>query len=142
MLRLTRCIKNENLVSRFFLSRLRLSYTFNKNYQSPLGCNFSTKIDRNFSGASSEIHGGYDHLKRKAISSTDSDLSDLEETVEFYKEDKGRKIRRNETRIIVDEEPETESQEITNKDNDISAHFLIDRNFKCKSKFFNFFLKK
>jgi hypothetical protein len=122
-------------VSRFFLSRLRLSQKFNKNYQGPFGFNFSTKIEGDFSGASSEIHGGYDHLKRKSISSTDSDLSDLEETVEFYKEDKGRKIRRNETRIIVDEEPETESREITNKENDISSHFLIDRNFKCKSKF-------
>jgi hypothetical protein len=144
MLRLNKCVKNKNLVSSLFLSSLRLSTRLNNFIPKSIISNFSSKRegDVNYDYNS----GPYDHLKRKTITSTDSDLSDLEETVEFYKEEStGRK--RSETRIMV--EDESDSHDIGNNQlqvnkgedtSDMSAHFLMDRNFKCNLRHQYFYI--
>lgn len=135
MLRLNKCVKNKNLVSSLFLSSLRLSLRVNNFIPKLNISNFCSKRggDNNYEYNS----GPYEQLKRKTITSTDSDLSDLEETNEFYKEEPLSK-KRTETRIIVEDEHDHSdignSQLQVNKGEDTSdtnSHFLMDRNFKC-----------
>lgn len=135
MLRLNKCVKNKNLVSSLFLSSLRLSLRVNNFIPKLNISNFCSKRDGN---DNYEYNSGpYDQLKRKTITSTDSDISDLEETHEFYKEEPVIK-KRTETRIII--EDEQDSSDIGNNHlqvnkgedtSDLNSHFLMDRNFKC-----------